>query len=425
MQSALKTTKKSPLALIVNVVEATEFWKECLHRYIRDSPAMLEWVPKVHQYTEQMKALQLDLKSCMLLKSMVADLHKIKANLREKLVLSFSNELNQISKDMVHQLLRAPTSQIDKELVSCLQASMTELSLNFPLDEEVQDHVQQLGALLQQLQQESHIDKLEALAKRIKEMMGVEKYDPDKIFQTMPEVQKVTAMMTVGGVKMEPATQANIVEMWGGFWLLLQKHGLKWEAEMEDEMITDLLNLQNRLASVVLACKEVGEEVCLTFFEAAVQAMKHFKACGLLHEKEMLEMVNTEGIEKMKELKRALAKIDLAKKEAQNLQDKILPEGLVAMSAFEGVHEQMTTSTSKVHGKMEALVMEQLTVKIAELKMKAGGRLDGGEWQSYMPEGQQWSQVLKLYQDKKLMDLPPVEMVNASQAVQEAALKKS
>eukprot|EP00971_Amphidinium_carterae_P296706 5894053-Amphidinium_carterae.5 len=146
VKSQLGRTSGGTLTMVCTHLEAVEYWKELLFRYMRDIPNMQAHIPVMMEHMARLQDLACTLPGCKILHESVKELHQFKAALKGSHVQPLEQRLKGVALDFHSTILALgddPENQ--HNMATIIQPTLHELSILCPDDSTLYEAVNTMG----------------------------------------------------------------------------------------------------------------------------------------------------------------------------------------------------------------------------------------------------------------------------------------
>ena len=293
------------VAVIANAIECSSFWNMLMTDYVQHMGALKQFGPKLKEFRQCLKSVELTVKGVDELGSIVSQLHLLREALRSGACTSLEDDALQILKAFIQQC-RVKAELEDTQVITAMQRTLSDAVIHWPEDAELADALQSFGELLRQKNFQSKVNDYDEAVNACSELHKADSLDKEAVLQAWQYVQSLAAeaeleaALLSGGATWKEST-SELLELGFAFWAkeVFAAKNYK-EAEEAIKVVTQTME---RLVQVL---GDKQQSSCLTMFEAASSSIKAFHDLQELGQTLAEIILADEKMEALAALKRAV-----------------------------------------------------------------------------------------------------------------------
>eukprot|EP00971_Amphidinium_carterae_P094861 1876963-Amphidinium_carterae.6 len=412
LDSAKAKAVTGSLTLIATNIEASDWFRVQLHRYMLELPLLEEWYPKLVQHKAKLAHVADNLntvssdEALQVFENVGRELQQMKASVRAVLMEDFQD----LFLDTLHQFAESVISTASEqplEICVALQKVYAELGILFPSDSQILSRNSQLASVIGKLKKSvASMEVAQWLEKLLACLSGAEVVETD-VFDIMGKVQSVVSSLPPGNapplektITMVQAWSAILAYFAENFWVASSYKECKKEGYM-----ATLSQLPTKLG---FPSSDIG--TFFKCFDATFQLrQKYVQVVPSADAKaeDILEQAN--GVELVNSLKRAVMMVENTFKTVDALVEipDIITKGL---NVCKGLLKVASMIAQAILERLMTVSIETLGVAFEALKGVSGGCPEGKHWSESVSNKDQWDGIEKKFKNGTLITVQPDDL---------------
>ena len=204
---------RSTMSLVSSSLEANDFYREKLFRYLREMPMIKEWAPKMQAHELTLASFEVTSKCMRDLGLITKELHFILEALRPKLSEPLQALVKAKATMVVTQCIAGSVREDSAEIAGQAQQVLQELSILWPLDGELQTLTMELAGHMQNINLASQQQRVGSLMTELHGLLSGEEVHLDAIMSAISKVQAACACIKSSTAEQKEQSK-SVLEAW-------------------------------------------------------------------------------------------------------------------------------------------------------------------------------------------------------------------
>eukprot|EP00971_Amphidinium_carterae_P349293 6490944-Amphidinium_carterae.2 len=396
VKQAGKVSQKAIVAMAA-ALESVAFWKERSDEYIRAAPAMLAEGHKLATYLHEVQVLPIELNSLSKLKPILQDLPQLNASLRAGCTTTLMEKCSEKLLTLWPVFKKAAEANVATcqlhEMVDVISAA-GEL---FPLEGDIQEMQKECNTMQQKKGQEVLVARFEAAMVQCRDEVSKSQKPLADALSVLIDAVRNLKLPTL-----ESATKTTLMSAAMGVMKLIFEDASKKLSTAPGDLacLTTFLNASKLMAEKLQDDSLEKQAHLLEVLQLAL----HCKALLDLKNRDqwLVEARETKFMDNLVGLKRALQKIDIAKKDVGQIEQCFLKQLDTCVASMDLKYKAM-----KIHMISESLSCVKSCHE--QLAPHAQGGAEGKSWLEGF-EGKTFASI-QAHAESSLLKLDPVQYI--------------
>ena len=398
---------RSTMSLVVSNLEANEFYRERLFRYLRELPVVKEWAEKIQTFETCLASFSVDTKGLGDLSMVTKELHFVMESLRPKLTEPLQLLVKQKARMAAEKCIAGEVKENGAEIAGSTSQVLQELCILWPLDTEMSRLSMELSSHMQSINLESQQRKVASLMTDLDGVLAGEDVEIESVMAGVTKISSACASIKTGSP--EKKQSVEVCKAWLHLMEFTSSRFLGEKPSLDAMQAKELVEVC-QLVAQAMSLGDLVETSCMLGLDYAVQLQtKIHEVCPSMDMSADRVCEQEKIVEKLKGARR----LCLALKNQLDSWKEMKTESEIVKKLKVMFETQCTSSTSMVghwSGCKEASYLAELQAAVQALGAVSGGRKDGRAWTSVIDKKCTWKSLTRQWENGELMDVEPTDL---------------
>eukprot|EP00971_Amphidinium_carterae_P349287 6490943-Amphidinium_carterae.1 len=409
----------SIVSLIGTKIQAEPFWKEQLHRYIVESPTLLEYVPTMKTNMVALASMACTHESCLELHNMAKGLHFIKQGLRPIHVQKYEKALQKITANFVVKCQSRDAALTEKDILNictALTPVVVELCTLDPDNGDLRAVQTELTSMLQQVHRDAKWGDVLVAVADIQAALASPNEEREKIDKCCSALRSLVSSSFLMGMHAAEEELKKIEATWAMMLKYAAKHAFSEQPSLSQLAVEGLIALCMEMPQGLSFISDETNRVTSLFEHASGLLSSYQKLCPTPDTTDKQVLETDPDYKQLAKVQTCLLRVQKAMDNAMAL--ALEPVLVCAITSVQTYLDMTKKRVSAIMHKITESAQQRMEIALSELSKKAGGR-DGGNWKDNIKEGWGWDEMEPAFVNGELLTVHGTELVRLIGAAEE------